>query len=191
LTGSIPYSTRGVGGTIVLGKIGIRTNNKKKSWTDNLKKINTFDTVEDFWCLWNNIKGANELAAGSNYHVFKDGIRPEWEDVENKLGGKWIIQLKNSQRNTQLNQFWLWVVLACIGNSFEDEDEVCGVVVSLRKDCDKICLWTKTATEELKTKRIGQQLKEILGVTLKIQYQVHADSIASNRSFSNKNKYEI
>jgi len=68
--------------------------NQNSKWEDNLKKIYTFDTVEDFWCLWNNIKGANELPLNSNYHVFKDGIEPKWEDAVNKNGGKWIIQKK-------------------------------------------------------------------------------------------------
>jgi len=161
------------------------------TWNDNLKKIYTFSTVEDFWCLWNNIKGAKDLPPGSNYHVFKDGIEPCWEDLNNKCGGKWIIQLKSSQRSTQLEQLWMWAVLACIGNSFEDEDEVCGVVVSVRKQTDKICLWTRNATEEAKTRRIGQQLKDLLGLQIKIEYQVHEDAMVHNSSFNNKAKYEV
>jgi hypothetical protein len=27
----------------------------EESWEDNLKTVNTFGTVEDFWCLFNNI----------------------------------------------------------------------------------------------------------------------------------------
>jgi len=163
----------------------------QQSWGDHLKKIYTFHTVEDFWCLWNNIKGANELPSGSNYHVFKDGIEPKWEDSANKCGGKWLIQLKTAQRNSQLNQLWLWAVLACIGNSFEDEEDICGVVVSVRKSNDKICLWTRDATQEEKTMRIGKQLKELLGLQIKLEYQVHVDAIRYNSSFNNKPKFEV
>jgi len=163
----------------------------QSSWANNLKKIYTFSTVEDFWCLWNNIKGAHELGPGSNYHVFKEGIEPKWEDPSNKKGGKWIIQIKNSQRETQLNQIWLYTVLACIGCSFEDDDEVCGVVVSLRKKDDKICLWTKNADSAEKCKRIGKQLREILGTTGRLQYQLHETSLQQNSSYTNKSKYEV
>src|SRR5690242_16997227 len=46
------------------------------SWGANLKKIYSFATVEDFWSLWNNIKGAHELQPGSDYHVFKCAPSP-------------------------------------------------------------------------------------------------------------------
>ncbi|KAI9716634.1 MAG: glucose repression mediator protein [Chrysothrix sp. TS-e1954] len=36
-------------------------------------------------------KHPSALPIVSDYHFFKDGIRPVWEDDENKKGGKWII----------------------------------------------------------------------------------------------------
>jgi translation initiation factor 4E len=30
----------------------------------------------------------------TEYHMFKEGITPTWEDAQNKLGGKWMIRLK-------------------------------------------------------------------------------------------------
>ncbi|OQS07797.1 eukaryotic initiation factor 4E, partial [Thraustotheca clavata] len=70
-------------------------NPKKKlpteTWEENLKKIYTFDTVEDFWCLFNNVLPPTKLSTGSNYHLFKEGIRPMWEDPINAKGGKWIL----------------------------------------------------------------------------------------------------
>jgi len=161
------------------------------SWSAHLRKIYTFCTVEDFWCLWNNIKAASDLMVGSNYHVFRDGIQPAWEDEVNKNGGKWTIALKNSQRESHLNQMWMWAVLACIGNAFSDDDEICGVVVSLRKGLDKISLWTKTASDEQKTKRIGQKFKELLGYQGKIQYQVHSDAQDSKSNSYKPALYEV
>jgi len=38
--------------------------------------------------------GAHELASGSNYHLFKDGVEPKWEDPQNVRGGKWLLQMK-------------------------------------------------------------------------------------------------
>ena len=38
--------------------------------------------------------------------------------------------------------------MALIGEQFEESDEICGVVASVRQRQDKLALWTKTATNE-------------------------------------------
>jgi translation initiation factor 4E len=43
----------------------------------------------------------------------------------------------------------LWAqLLAMIGEQFEEGDEICGAVVSVRRSQDKIAIWTKTASNE-------------------------------------------
>lgn len=39
-------------------------------------------------------------------------------------------------------------LLGCIGEQFDDGDEICGVVVNVRTRGDRICLWTRTASNE-------------------------------------------
>lgn len=39
-------------------------------------------------------------------------------------------------------------VLACIGEQFEEGDEVCGVTVNIRNGKNRIEMWTKTAANE-------------------------------------------
>jgi len=90
----------------------------QSSWGEFLKQIITFDTVEDFWRLYNNIVPASQLSAGSDYHLFKEHVEPKWEDPANARGGKWIINLSTKGRAENLDKLWLWTVLACIGESF-------------------------------------------------------------------------
>jgi translation initiation factor 4E len=49
----------------------------------------TSNEVENFWSVYSILKRPGELGNISDYHVFKDGIRPIWED--NLNGGKWIV----------------------------------------------------------------------------------------------------
>ena len=42
--------------------------------------------------MYNNIQSPCQLPPGSNYHLFKHGIKPMWEHEANRRGGKWIIQ---------------------------------------------------------------------------------------------------
>jgi len=168
---------------------GKKTN--QASWGDHLKKVVTFDTVEDFWRIFNNIRPASKLVLGSNYHLFKEHIEPKWEHPENLKGGKWIAVCKGKRE--QLDKMWLWTVLACIGENFEEESEICGCVVSVRKVGDRIALWTKNCTSDVVQKKIGFQFKKTLELPDQaiVGYQGHADSMKKGSSYSSKPKYEV
>jgi len=113
-----------------------------------------------------------------------------------------------------LNQLWLNAALACIGATFDDDSQVVGIVVSVRKQADKvlfgfyrlgpltlshypslvqIALWTSNAQDEQAVRRIGRQLKEMLQLpaSTKIGYQSHQDAMDANSSFNNSNRYEV
>eukprot|EP00163_Fabomonas_tropica_P016150 TRINITY_DN290_c0_g1_i8.p1 TRINITY_DN290_c0_g1~~TRINITY_DN290_c0_g1_i8.p1 ORF type:complete len:327 (-),score=114.64 TRINITY_DN290_c0_g1_i8:107-1087(-) len=108
----------------------------QEAWGEQLHSIRKFTTVEDFWCTFNNVQPPSQLISGSNYHLFKDGIKPAWEDPHNQKGGKWIVTIPRA-RKAEVDTFWLNAVLTCIGEGFTDSDAVCGVVVSLRKASDR------------------------------------------------------
>ncbi|KAI1749618.1 translation initiation factor eIF 4e-like domain-containing protein [Xylaria castorea] len=118
---------------------------KGDNWNDLLKEVITFDSVEEFWGIYNNIAPVSELAMKSDYHLFKEGVRPEWEDIQNKHGGKWSYQFKD-KRSIDINDLWLQTMMAAIGETMEDEDdgEVMGVVVNVRKAFFRIGVWTRT-----------------------------------------------
>nr|6FBZ_A Chain A, Eukaryotic translation initiation factor 4E-like protein,Eukaryotic translation initiation factor 4E-like protein [Thermochaetoides thermophila DSM 1495]6FC0_A Chain A, Eukaryotic translation initiation factor 4E-like protein [Thermochaetoides thermophila DSM 1495] len=137
---------------------------KGDNWNDLLKKVITFESVEEFWGIYNNIAPVSELAVKSDYHLFKEGVRPEWEDPQNKHGGKWAYQFKD-KRSVNIDELWLHTMLAAIGETLEDEEdgEVMGVVVNVRKGFYRIGVWTRT-TEKSKEilMNIGRRLKEVL-----------------------------
>ncbi|KAI1349276.1 translation initiation factor eIF 4e-like domain-containing protein [Xylaria sp. FL0043] len=118
---------------------------KGDNWNDLLKEVIIFNTVEEFWGIYNNIVPVSELAMKSDYHLFKEGVRPEWEDPQNKHGGKWSYQFKD-KRSIDINELWLQTMMAAIGETLEDEDdgEVMGVVVNVRKAFFRIGVWTRT-----------------------------------------------
>jgi len=68
-------------------------NDRSKSWQENLREVVTFGTVEDFWSVYNHIELASRLGPGSDYSVFKAGIKPMWEDAQNANGGRWLLNL--------------------------------------------------------------------------------------------------
>ena len=64
--------------------------------------------------------------------MFKNGIKPMWEDKNNVRGGKWVVILKGSA----LDALWELVLLALIGETLGDSNEICGAVrISLTACC--------------------------------------------------------
>ena len=66
--------------------------------------------VEHFWRVFNNIKPPSMLEIGTNYHFFRKGIQPLWEDPANKKGGKWVLSVKDFVSPHVLDRAWLEVV---------------------------------------------------------------------------------
>lgn len=64
--------------------------------------------IENFWGTYNNIVPPSGLDKCSNYHFFKEGIYPLWEDEANKQGGKWLLTIKDDPK--MLDQAWMEVV---------------------------------------------------------------------------------
>ncbi|XP_067085392.1 eukaryotic translation initiation factor 4E-1B [Osmerus mordax] len=168
-------------------------NDKSKMWQDNLRLITKFDTVEDFWSLYNNIQLASKLSSGCDYSMFKDGIVPMWEDRSNKCGGRWLITLSKQQRHTELDRFWLDTLLCLIGEGFGTfSRDVCGAVINVRAKGDKIAIWTTNTENGDAVTYIGRKYKEGLSLPAKlvIGYQAHADTATKSNSIT-KNKFVV
>eukprot|EP01087_Luapelamoeba_hula_P007188 TRINITY_DN1746_c0_g1_i1.p1 TRINITY_DN1746_c0_g1~~TRINITY_DN1746_c0_g1_i1.p1 ORF type:complete len:211 (-),score=23.77 TRINITY_DN1746_c0_g1_i1:231-863(-) len=170
------------------GGAGMRVKGERHAYESNLKEIGTFGTVEDFWRHYNYMVKPSLLENNSNYHFFKKGVKPMWEDPLNVRGGKWIIQLKKNKG--QLDARWENMVLGMVGETLEVESEVCGAVVSRRKNGDKIALWLR-GTSEVPITSVGRKIKEQLGIgpEEEIAYQIHADAMRSGASYRNLNRY--
>ncbi|ETO32915.1 eIF4E-3 [Reticulomyxa filosa] len=135
------------------------------NWKD--KKVNIighFATVADFWRLFNNILPPSQLEAGSDYHLFKGNVKPEWEDQFNAHGGCWIFRFEKKlliSKLTKLGKSVYHTVLKIIGHNFDESDDICGLVVSMRdKNKGKLSLWIKEARNEKIVRSLGQQFKE-------------------------------
>ncbi|XP_076044468.1 eukaryotic translation initiation factor 4E-1A-like isoform X2 [Oratosquilla oratoria] len=159
---------------------------KNRSWEDSQIEIASFDTVEDFWALYNHIEVASLLPIGCDYSLFKQGIKPMWEDERNKKGGRWLINLCKQQRSSELDNFWLEVLLLLVGESFEDHsDDICGAVVNVRPKGDKIGVWTGDSKKPESILRIGKKLKSSLGIPaqVSIMYQIHESTAKKTGSY--------
>jgi hypothetical protein len=77
-------------------------------------------------------------------------------------------------------------ILALLGNTFDDSEDICGVEAKIKYKQAKICLWTKSGHDEVKQRRIGsvrislvltlcrEHFKEVLELTDKrVAFNLH------------------
>jgi translation initiation factor 4E len=128
-----------------------------------LTTVGEFDTVESYCRYFNWLKPPSKLDRNSNYHLFKSGIKPMWEDEANANGGKWVLTMKNNP--ALLDQSWQWLTMALVGEELDEGDEICGAVVSLRSKVDRIQLWTRSKEDVEKVNGIGRKLVKLLDVS--------------------------
>lgn len=104
-------------------------------------------TAEEYFAVYDCMKRPSTLSVVSDYHFFKKGIRPIWEDNENMAGGKWIVRLKKGLAD----RYWEDLTMALIGDQFGDVGEhICGAVMSVRNGEDILSIWTNTRGPEAK-----------------------------------------
>ncbi|KAK3584699.1 hypothetical protein CHS0354_021372 [Potamilus streckersoni] len=157
------------------------------SYDQNLKLVGTFASVEQFWKLYSHMVRPSDLTGHSDYHLFKEGIRPVWEDSANRTGGKWIIRLKKGLAS----RCWENLILAMLGEQFMVGEEICGAVISIRYQEDILSLWNRTANDLTTTSRIRDTLKRVLNLPPNtiMEYKTHVDSLKDNSSFRNTNVF--
>lgn len=98
--------------------------------------------VEEFWSIYAYLKRPDTLPVISDLHLFREGIRPIFEDPANKDGGKWTLSL----RKGIAVRYWEQLVMAIVGDQFWSiGDELCGIVLSIRNSKDLISVWNKSS----------------------------------------------
>jgi Eukaryotic initiation factor 4E len=50
-------------------------------YENSIKTITQVSTVEEFWQTYDFLKRPNDLPTTTDYHFFRSGIKPTWEDV--------------------------------------------------------------------------------------------------------------
>ncbi|KAK2623656.1 hypothetical protein QTJ16_006837 [Diplocarpon rosae] len=150
-----------------------------------LHPIARFDTMEEFFTVYGHLKRPSTLPLVSDYHIFKKGIRPVWEDDENKKGGKWIVRLKKGVAD----RYWEDLLFALIGDQFaEASEEVCGAVLSVRNGEDILSIWARN--DGGRVLKIRETMRRALGFPpdTKIEWKSHDSSIQQRTAIDDARK---
>jgi len=155
------------------------------AYKHSIKTICSISTVEEFWETYDFLNRPNDLPTTTDYHFFRDGIKPTWEDPGNAKGGKWIIRLPKGLAS----RYWEETCLALIGCQFTGVPvtELCGAVLSVRYSEDILGVWNRSATDRDMIDRIRDAIKKILQLPANayMEYKPHQNSLQDRSSFRN------
>jgi len=151
---------------------------KTDNYEEKIMPLGEFCSGEEFWALYSHLLRPNRIPVATDYHLFKKGIKPMWEDINNRGGGKWMLRLKKEHTN----RLWEGMLLAIIGEqlSADHPDEICGGVVSVRYQEDILALWNRTGHDEKIKTSLGERMKLVLGLPENVimEYKEHDKSMA-------------
>merc|ERR1719261_1704323 len=119
----------------------MQSSEKSAAYSDATHKVAQFTSVQEFWKLWNHMPQPSELLEQKRMvreqpdglHVidaimiFREEIRPEWEDKMNANGGHFQFQLKPNIGGGQVDEYWNNLVLGMIGATIEPANMITGV----------------------------------------------------------------
>ncbi|KOC63210.1 Eukaryotic translation initiation factor 4E type 3 [Habropoda laboriosa] len=152
-----------------------------EEYKDNLTKIYTVNTVQSFWAVINNIPNASAVPVRYSYHLMRDERYPLWEEPVNQNGGTW--RLKCHKSDTE--KVWKEMVLAAIGEQFAecvaDDDDVCGISVSIRERDDLVEIWNINAALASKAKLLDKVHSLLPNVNFIEFYKPHQSHHAYGR----------
>ena len=114
--------------------------------------------------MYNNLYSVSEIISNTDYLLFKKGIRPEWEDPENKHGGKWVVTMPiEDDLEEDCENAWQQLILHLISGQFpkEQRNVINGIVISVRDRFLRISVWCSVSKEVALLQAIGYKLREI------------------------------
>ncbi|EOB13097.1 eukaryotic translation initiation factor 4E-2 [Nosema bombycis CQ1] len=141
-----------------------------KSWGEDLVNVGIFHTVPEFLYLNDEINKVG-LPSLESIRIFKEGIKPMWEDPLNMNGGRVILDIPIMNR-IDVGDVWTKTMAFCVSNLV---DGICGCVFMEKQNLYKLAIWIE---EDDLNQEIMKKWKETLELPLDMFYYLtHKRSI--------------
>ncbi|CBK22433.2 Translation initiation factor 4E (eIF-4E) [Blastocystis hominis] len=154
------------------------SSNTEAEWGGNQQQVATFSTIEEFWGIYGRLRPVNDLPENGNYHYFKTGIKPSWEDEANKDGGSWRLGLHINDH--YLEERWQSILLSVIGETLDPTgSSVCGVSFLKKSKGYRVEVWMKDAANEREIATVGRRLRALNAVEKreKMEFRKHGGDV--------------
>ena len=154
-------------------------------YESQVKKIAVFDTIEDFWAIYQHLRKPDSCKQGIEFQLFKEPIKPMWEDEFNKKGGKLTLKLRKQYTTI----IWEEIILAIIGGVLPKEikEEINGVVFSSKKEFNTLQIWFKTYEKKINAE-LEQCIRDIIQIPDEVPLELKQFFPPHKKEYKNKKK---
>lgn len=158
----------------------------KDEYLEKVKKIFEFSTIDEFWEIYQYLVKPEVSRHGIEIMIFKNSVKPMWEDESNKNGGKVTIKVKKEYSNL----VWDEMVYRFIGNNFPltNNNDLNGIIFSVKRDSIFIQVWFKNfSTNSMND--ITASVKQILSISDNVELDIrpfnkNKDIVSNNNNYS-------
>ena len=157
----------------------------KKEYENQVKKIAEFDTVEDFWAIFQHLRKPDSCKPGIEFQMFRDPVKPMWEDENNKNGGRISIKLRKDFTTI----IWEEMIFALIGDVLPKEvkDEINGIVVTSRREFNTLQIWIKNFNRD-NNDNIESCIRDLLQIPPEVNLEFRQFFKNNKNNWNEKNK---
>lgn len=122
-----------------------------------MKRLGSVDTIQEFWNYHNGMERSMKKICSQpslfSLRLFRNDVKPIWEDDNNRWGGKWVIPC-STMDPTSLWSLWQEISMLAVGGTFARKGAICGCILSYRQNGRKeIHIWVDRTPVNLKAER--------------------------------------
>lgn len=109
---------------------------KYEQYSERLKAVASVSDIKEFWEIFQFLKKTSEVN-NCDMYLFKDGVKPEWEDVNNAGGGCFKIKIDKKKSN----KLWESAIFSMISPKNSHAYIINGTRIKIREKFDEIEFW--------------------------------------------------
>lgn len=164
-----------------------KTNINTNEYESQVKKLAEFNSIEEFWKIYQHIKKPDACRPGIDIQLFKNPIKPMWEDEYNKNGGRISLKLRKDFSTI----IWEEILLAIIGDILPKEisDEINGVLISVKKKYNGLQIWFKNYNKKI-TLELERCIRDLIQIPQEVPLEIKQFFPENKNNNWDKNKNE-
>ena len=144
----------------------------------SLSLLGECETAKDFFVLFNRFN-VSSIPQGCSLHIFREHVKPEWEDKTNAGGGHYRVftmpGLEAAESSRKLSCLWFDVVRNIVGEHVAHAEKVVGISYTKKRQRQIVAIWLSDAAEEAARSILSELLPPTASQPFTVKFYKHSE----------------